>query len=73
MLITAIAAGVALIGPFAYVILRHVSATRQEIEFAVPQDKVAAIHLDIQGDTVRNLRIFYADGTWSEVRELDPA
>lgn len=71
MLITVIAAGVVLMGTIAYVALRWLSTTRQEIEFAVPQNGVAALHLDIQGDTVRNLRILYSDGTWSDVRRLD--
>jgi hypothetical protein len=34
---------------------------------------VAAIHLDIHEDTVRSLRIYFVDGTFSELRHLDAA
>ena len=73
MLIPAIVAVVVLMAPVTYVIFRKFSATRQEIEFGTPQDGVAAIHLDIQEDTVRSLRILFADGTVSEVRQLRSA
>ncbi len=70
LLIATIAAGIALLGPLTYFALRYLSATRQDIEFAIPQDGVVALQLDIHGDRVRTLRIFYSDGTWTEVREL---
>ncbi|GEM_PF-1198173 len=70
LVIAAVATGIALLGPLAYFALRYLSATRQEIEFAIPQDGVAALQLDIHGDKVHTLRIFYSDGTWTEVREL---
>jgi hypothetical protein len=73
MLIPAIVAVVILMAPVAYVIFRKFSVTRQEIEFGAPQDGVAAIHLDIQEDTVRSLRILFTDGTVSEVRQLRSA
>jgi hypothetical protein len=73
MLIPAIVTVVVLMAPVAYVIFRKFSVTRQEIEFGAPQNGVAAIHLDIQEDTVRSLRILFADGTVSEVRQLRSA
>jgi hypothetical protein len=54
-------------------LFRKFSVVRQEIEFTAPQDGVAAIHLDIHEDTVRCLRIYFADGTCSELRHLDAA
>lgn len=71
MLFPAIVVFVALLVPIAYVVFRKFSATRQEIEFGVPQDGVAAIHLDIHEDRVRCLRVYYADGTYSELRRPD--
>jgi hypothetical protein len=71
MTIPAVVAFIALMLPVAYVVFRKFSATRQEIEFGTPQDGVAAIHLDIHDDVVRSLRIYYADGTCSELRRLD--
>jgi hypothetical protein len=73
MLIPAIVAVVILMAPIAYVIFRKFSITRQEIEFGAPQNGVAAIQLDIHEDTVRSLRILFADGTVSEVRQLRSA
>ena len=73
MLIPAIVAVVILMAPVAYVIFRKFSITRQEIEFGAPQNGVAAIQLDIHEDTVRSLRILFADGTVSEVRQLRSA
>jgi hypothetical protein len=73
MLIAAIVAVVILMGPIAYVAYRKFSIVRQEIEFTAPQDGVAAIHLDIHDDTVRSLRIYFADGSVSELRHLDAA
>ncbi len=73
MLVAAIVAVVALMVPIAYVAYRQFSVVRQEIEFAAPQDGVAAIHLDIHDDVVRSLRIYFADGTVSELRQLDAA
>jgi hypothetical protein len=59
--------------PMAYVSYRKLSVVRQEIEFAAPQDGVAAIQLDIHEDMVRSLRIYFTDGTFSELRHLDAA
>ena len=73
MLIAAVIAVAILMVPIAYVVYRKFSVVRQEIEFAAPQDGVAAIHLDIHDDTVRSLRIYFADGTVSELRHLDAA
>jgi hypothetical protein len=73
MLIAAIVAVVILMAPIAYVVYRKFSIVRQEIEFTAPQDGVAAIHLDIHDDTVRSLRIYFADGSVSELRHLDAA
>jgi hypothetical protein len=73
MLIAAIVAVVILMAPIAYVAYRKFSVVRQEIEFTAPQDGVAAIHLDIHDDTVRSLRIYFADGSVSELRHLDAA
>ena len=73
MLIAAVVAVVILMVPIAYVVYRKFSVVRQEIEFTAPQDGVAAIHLDIHDDTVRSLRIYFADGTVSELRHLDAA
>jgi hypothetical protein len=73
MLIAAVAAVAILMVPIAYVVYRKFSVVRQEIEFTAPQDGVAAIHLDIHDDTVRSLRIYFADGTVSELRHLDAA
>lgn len=73
MLIAAIVAVVALVVPIAYAAYRKFSVVRQEIEFTAPQDGVAAIHLDIHDDTVRSLRIYFADGSCSELRHLDAA
>jgi len=73
MLIAAVVAVVFLMAPIAYVAYRKFSVVRQEIEFTAPQDGVAAIHLDIHDDTVRSLRIYFADGTVSELSRLDAA
>jgi hypothetical protein len=73
MLVSVIVVFVVLMVPIAYVVFRTFSATRQEIEFGVPQDGVAAIHLDIHDDRVRCLRIYYSDGSFSELRRLDAA
>jgi hypothetical protein len=73
MLVSAIVAVVILMAPIAYVVYRKFSVVRQEIEFTAPQDGVAAIHLDIHEDMVRSLRIYFADGTVSELRHLDAA
>jgi hypothetical protein len=73
MLIAAVVAVVVLMVPITYVVYRKFSVVRQEIEFTAPQDGVAAIHLDIHDDTVRSLRIYFADGTVSELRHLDAA
>ena len=73
MLVPAIVAVVIVIASAAYAVFRKFSVTRQEIEFGAPQDGVSAIYLDIQEDTVRSLRILYADGTVSEVRRLRAA
>ena len=73
MLIPAVVAVVILMAPIAYVIFRKFTVTRQEIEFQAPQNGVSAIYLDIQEDTVRSLRILFADGTVSEVRQLRSA
>lgn len=73
VLIAAVVAVVLLMAPIAYVAYRKFSVVRQEIEFTAPQDGVAAIHLDIHDDTVRSLRIYFADGTVSELRHLDAA
>lgn len=70
MLIPFIVVSVALMIPIAHMLYRRYSATRQEIEFGIPQDGVAAIHLDIHDDRVRHLRIYYADGTHSELRRV---
>jgi hypothetical protein len=73
MLIAAIVAVVALLVPITYVAYHKFSVVRQEIEFTAPQDGVAAIHLDIHDDVVQSLRIYFADGTVSELRHLDAA
>jgi hypothetical protein len=73
MLIAAVVTFVVLMAAVAYVAFRRYSVVRQEIEFTAPQDRVAAIHLDIHEDTVRSLRIVFADGTCSELRHLDAA
>jgi hypothetical protein len=73
MLIAAIIAVVMLMAAITYVVFRKFSVVRQEIEFIAPQDGVAAIHLDIHEDTVRSLRIYFADGSYSELRHLDAA
>jgi hypothetical protein len=73
MLIAAVVAAVILMAPIAYVAFRKFSVVRQEIEFTAPQNGVAAIHLDIHEDLVRSLRIYFADGTVSELRHLDAA
>ena len=73
MLPAAIVAVVILMVPIAYVAFRRYSVVRQEIEFTAPQDGVRAIHLDIHEDTVRSLRIVFADGSYSELRHLDAA
>ena len=73
VLIAAVVAVALLMVPIAYVVYRKFSVVRQEIEFTAPQDGVAAIHLDIHDDTVRSLRIYFADGTVSELRHLDAA
>lgn len=73
MLIAAVVAFVVLMAPVAYVAFRKYSVVRQEIEFTAPQDGVAAIHLDIHEDTVRSLRIYFTDGTYSELRHLEVA
>jgi len=73
MLIAAVVAVVVLMVPITYVVYRKFSVVRQEIEFTAPQDGVAAIHLDIHDDTVRSLRIYFADGTVSELSRLDAA
>jgi hypothetical protein len=73
VLIAAVVAVAILMVPIAYVVYRRFSVVRQQIEFTAPQDGVAAIHLDIHDDTVRSLRIYFADGTVSELRHLDAA
>jgi hypothetical protein len=73
MLPAAIIASVMLMVLLAYVAFRKFSVVRQEIEFTAPQDGVAAIHLDIHEDTVRSLRIYFSDGSYSELRHLDAA
>ncbi len=73
MLIAAVVATAILMAPIAYLAYRKFSVVRQEIEFTAPQDGVAAIHLDIHEDTVRSLRIYFADGSFSELRHLDAA
>jgi hypothetical protein len=73
MLIAAVVTFIVLMAAVAYVAFRRYSVVRQEIEFTAPQDRVAAIHLDIHEDTVRSLRIVFADGTYSELRHLDAA
>jgi hypothetical protein len=73
MLVAAAVAVVALLVPIAYVAYRKFSVVRQEIEFTAPQDGVAAIHLDIHDDTVHSLRIYFSDGTCTELRHLDAA
>jgi len=73
MLVPTIVAVVIVMASAAYAAFRKFSVTRQEIEFGAPQDGVSAIYLDIQEDTVRSLRILYADGTVSEVRRLRAA
>jgi hypothetical protein len=73
VLTAAIVAVVVLMVLIAYVAFRKYSVVRQEIEFAAPQNGVAAIHLDIHEDSVRSLRIYFTDGTYSEVRHLDAA
>ena len=73
MLLAAVIAFVILMAAIAYVVFRKFSVVRQEIEFTAPQDGVAAIHLDIHEDSVRSLRIYFADGTVSELRHLDAA
>ena len=73
MLVAAVVAVIILMAAIGYVVYRKFSVVRQEIEFVAPQDGVAAIHLDIHEDTVRSLRIYFADGTCSELRHLDAA
>lgn len=73
MLTAAIVGMVILMACVGYVAFRKFTITRQEIQFAVPQDRVAAIYLDIREDTVRSLHILYADGSVGEVRRLDAA
>lgn len=73
MLVPAITGAIILLATVAYVIFRKFSITRQAIEFAAPQNGVAAIYLDIREDTVRSLHILYEDGTLSEVRRLGTA
>lgn len=70
MLISAMIGVAILLAAIGYVAFRRFTVTRQEIEFGAPQDGVAAIYLDIREDTVRGLRIVYADGTTSEVRRF---
>jgi hypothetical protein len=70
VLTAAIIVVLVLMAPIAYVAFRRYSFVQQEIEFTAPQDGVAAIHLDIHEDTVRSLRIYFADGTYSELRHL---
>jgi hypothetical protein len=70
MLISAIIGVLILAGAVGYVVFRRYSVTRQEIEFASPQDGVTAIYLDIREDTVRSIHIRYDDGTVSEVRRF---
>ncbi len=73
MLVTAIATVIVLSAAVAYVVFRKFSVTRQEIEFVLPQNGVAAIYLDIKEDTVRRVHIVYDDGTVSEVAKLQAA
>ena len=73
MLISAMIGVVILLACIAYVVYRKLCVTRQRIEFGAPQDRVAAIFLDIQEDTVLSLHIQYADGSISEVRTLRSA
>jgi hypothetical protein len=73
MLIPALVAVVVLMMAVAYPLWRKFSVTRQEIEFAAPQNGVAGIYLDIREDTVRSLHILYDDGRVSEVRRLPAA
>ena len=73
MLVAAIVVVGVLLALVAYVAVRKYSVVSQQIEFTAPQDGVAAIHLDIHEDTVRSMRIVFADGTYSELRHLDAA
>jgi hypothetical protein len=73
VLIAAVVVVLVLMVPIAYVAFHRYSVVQQEIEFTAPQDGVAAIQLDIHEDTVRSLRIYFADGTYSELRHLDAA
>lgn len=73
MLLAVVIAFVILMAAVAYVVFHKFSVVRQEIEFTAPQDGVAAIHLDIHEDSVRSLRIYFADGSVSELRHLDAA
>lgn len=73
MLTAAIVGTLIVMACVGYVAFRKFTVTRQEIEFAAPQNGVAAIYLDIREDTVRSMHIVYADGSMSEVRKLDSA
>ena len=73
MFVAAIVVVVMILALVAYVAFRKYSVVNQQIEFAAPQNGVAAIHLDIHEDTVRSLRIVFSDGTYSDLRHLDAA
>ena len=73
MLVAAVIAIAILLLPVVYVLVRAFSITRQEIEFATPQNGVSAIYLDIQEDSVRSLHILFADGSVAEIRQLKAA
>jgi hypothetical protein len=73
MLIATVVAVAILILPIAYVIFRKFTVTRQEIEFATPQNGVSAIYLDIKEDTVRSLHIVFEDGSVAEIGQLRAA
>lgn len=71
MVIPATVGALIVIACVAYVVFRKFTVTSYQIQFAAVQDRVAAIHLDIREDTVRSLRIVYADGRVSEVQRLN--
>ncbi|OFV82848.1 MAG: hypothetical protein A2W26_12690 [Acidobacteria bacterium RBG_16_64_8] len=73
MVIAAVIAVAILLVPVVYVLVRAFSITRQEIEFATPQNGVSALYLDIQEDSVRSLHIVFADGSVAEIKRLKAA
>lgn len=67
-MVTAAFVGVAvLLVLIVYVVFRKFSFTQHVIEFAMPQNGVAALYLSITEDEVRSLHILYEDGTMAEV------